>query len=479
MKNSSVTRTEKDSMGEMTVSADSLYGASTQRAVLNFPVSGSPVPAAVIHAYGHLKAACAKVNHALSRLDQQRADAIITSAAQIAAGQHDEHFPIDVFQTGSGTSTNMNANEVIANLVCIARGAAIGSSKDPDYLKAGGVHPNDHVNLGQSSNDTFPTAIHIAATLEITHKLLPAVGRLAEQLEAHARDWDTVVKIGRTHLQDATPIRLGQEFSGYAAQMRHSKSRLNRALETLAELPIGGTAVGTGINTHKEFGARVAKELSSALNVTFREAGNHFEAQHAKDAVVETSGHLRTIAVSLSKIANDIRWLGSGPRCGIGELKLPAVQPGSSIMPGKVNPVICESVMQVACQVVGNDLAITTGAMGGVGSLLDLNVAMPMMARNLIESITLLANVCNVFNDKLLVGLEPDLERCAELIEGSLAMCTSLVPAIGYDKSAALAKQAFKEGKTVRELALEQELLPPDQLDKLLNPISMTKPDEE
>ncbi len=475
---SSETRVEKDSMGEMRVPAGALYGASTQRAVLNFPVLNRPVPSPIIRAYGLLKAACAGANRELGRLDEQRAQAIIAAAEEVAAGRHDEHFPVDVFQTGSGTSTNMNANEVIANLVCLARGAAIGSSKDPTYLEEGGVHPNDHVNMGQSSNDTFPTALHVAASVEIHDRLIPAVRRVAERLEGQATDWDDVVKIGRTHLQDATPIRLGQEFSGYAAQMRQAERRLQRALETLSELAIGGTAVGTGINTHPEFGRRVAEELAERTNLNFREAESHFEANHARDAAVEASGHLKTLAISLSKIANDIRWLGSGPRCGLGELKLPAVQPGSSIMPGKVNPVICESVVQAACQVVGNDAAIAAGAFGGVGSVLELNVAMPMIARNLLESIQILTNVCVIFDDRLLAGLEPDRDRAAELIEGSLAMCTSLVPAIGYDKSAELAKAAYAEGKTVREVALERGVLPEKELNELLDPRSMTEPHE-
>jgi len=470
------TRIEKDSMGEMEVPADALYGASTQRAVMNFPVSGRPVPPEIIHAYGALKAACAQVNRDLGRLDDARAEAIIDAAEQVARGEHDHHFPVDVFQTGSGTSTNMNANEVIANLVCVGRGAAIGSSKSADYLEQGGVHPNDHVNMGQSSNDTFPTAIHVAAAVRIREALMPAVRRVAERLETQAQQWDRIVKIGRTHLQDATPIRLGQEFSGYASQMRHADARLAHALQSLCELAQGGTAVGTGINTHPEFGARVAKRLADRFSLPFREAENHFEAQHAKDAVVEASGALKTLAVSLSKIASDIRLMGMGPRCGIGELNLPAVQPGSSIMPGKVNPVICESVMMVACQTIGADAAITMGAMGGVGSLLDLNVAMPMMADNLLSSINNLANACAMMHDKLLEGLEPDEERCKELIEQSLAMCTSLAPAIGYDKAAALAKKAFTEGRTVREVAESENVLPKDELERLLDPEAMTHP---
>lgn len=486
-------------MGEMEVPSVALYGASTQRAVLNFPMSGRPVPDGIIKAYALLKAACASVNNRLGRLDDDRTKRIIEACHEIrdglaAFGGLPTHFPVDIFQTGSGTSTNMNVNEVVANIICVRMHKPIGSSKDAAYLKSGGVHPNDHVNMGQSSNDTFPTAMHIAAAVQIQTELLPAVKKIAEKLDAQAKAWDKIVKIGRTHLQDATPIRLGQEFSGYAAQMRQAMERLHRALHTLGELPIGGTAVGTGINAHEQFGALVAAELTSQTafggggGIHFREAQNHFEAQHAKDAMVEASGHLRTIAVSLSKIANDIRWLGSGPRCGIGELVLPAVQPGSSIMPGKVNPVICEAVIMAACQVIGNDHAVTLGGLGGVGSLLDLNVAMPMMGANVLDSIHLLTRSCHVFTDNLLEGLKPDEARCQGLIEGSLAMCTSLVPVIGYDKSAALAKDAFKQGKTVRQLAIETLVGTPDiagkkltkeSLDEYLNPWSMTLPGGE
>jgi fumarate hydratase class II len=489
----STTRIEQDTMGPMEVPADVLYGASTQRAVLNFPVSGRHVPDEVLRSYAILKAACARVNHSLGRLDDGRTAAIEEACREIQDGLVSfgglaRHFPVDTFQTGSGTSTNMNANEVIANLVCVRRHKPIGSSKDAAYLKEGGVHPNDHVNMGQSSNDTFPTAMHIAAAVMIKNELLPAIGELATQLEAHAKAWDSIVKIGRTHLQDATPIRLGQEFSGYAAQMRHAEERLHRALHALGELAIGGTAVGTGINCHEQFGSLVASELTRLTGIHFREAMNHFEAQHAKDAYVEASGHLKTIAVSLSKIANDIRWLGSGPRCGIGELVLPAVQPGSSIMPGKTNPVICEALIMVCCQVVGNDATITYGGFGGVGSLLDLNVAMPVMAAAMLDSIGLLARGVRMFNENLLKGLKPDEARCKSLIEGSLAMCTSLVPVIGYDASAALAKNAFKQGKTVRQLAYETVVGQPDKagksitkedIDSYLNPWSMTLPGGE
>jgi fumarate hydratase class II len=480
-------------MGEMHVPADVLYGASTQRAVLNFPVSGRTVSDGVLKAYAILKAACARVNNGLNRLDAPRTNAIVEACREIqdglpAFGGLPKHFPVDIYQTGSGTSTNMNANEVIANLVCVRKHQPIGRSKDPEWIKQGGVHPNDHVNMGQSSNDTFPTAMHIAASIAIQNSLLPAVRRVADRLDSHAKAWDKIVKIGRTHLQDATPIRLGQEFSGYASQLRHAEERLHRALHTLGELAIGGTAVGTGINCHEEFGQRVAAELTSLTGIPFREASNHFEAQHAKDAYVEASGHLRTLAVSLSKIANDIRWLGSGPRCGIGELILPAVQPGSSIMPGKVNPVICESMMMICCQVIGNDAALTAGGMGGIGSLLDLNVAMPMMAHCFLESAQLLARGCEMFDENLLKDLKPDIERCKSLIEGSLAMCTSLVPVIGYDKSAALAKDAFKQGKTVRQLAYETVVgqndnagkqITKEDIDAYLNPWSMTLPGGE
>ncbi|MBI1370389.1 MAG: aspartate ammonia-lyase [Planctomycetes bacterium] len=464
----STTRIEKDSMGEMTVPGEALYGASTQRAVLNFPVSGQPVPAEVIHAFGLLKAACADANRKLGTVKPRIAALIRAASMEVAAGKHDAHFPVDVFQTGSGTSTNMNANEVIANLCSLAAGKAIGS-KDP-------VHPNDHVNYGQSSNDTFPTAMHIAAVLLLKDQLRPALTKLHKSLSAKAKKWDKIVKIGRTHLQDATPIRVGQEFSGYAAQVAYAIERTDQAITGMSELALGGTAVGTGLNTHPKFSGLVCDTLSKMTKVRFREARNHFEAQATRDAVVEASGMLKTIAVSFSKIANDIRWLGSGPRCGVGELILPAIQPGSSIMPGKVNPVICESVVQVACQVIGNDAAITYGGFGGVGSLIDLNVAMPMISRNLNESIKLLARAADVFRENLIDGLEVDRKRCAELIEQSLAMCTSLAPVIGYDNAAAIAKQAHKEGKTVRQVALEKGVLDPKKLDELLDPMSMTEP---
>ena len=468
-------RIEKDSMGEMQVPDWAFWGASTQRAVDNFPIAHRSVPAEIVHAFGHLKAACAKVNLDLGKLDAKRAAAIIAAADEVARGEHDQHFVVDVYQTGSGTSSNMNANEVIANLANQKLGFGIGAKGEE-----GAVHPNDHVNMGQSSNDTFPTAMHIAAAQAIDDRLYPALLRLSEILEARAAAWDGIVKIGRTHLMDATPIRVGQVFGGYADQAFDAKTRAACALaEMRTGLAIGGTAVGTGINTHPQFGERVCKELNDALSIEeiqFEEASNHPAAQAGKDNFVEASGLLKTIAVSLSKIANDIRWLGSGPRCGIFELMLPAVQPGSSIMPGKVNPVMCESVIQVAARVIANDAAITYGGFGGVGSIFELNVAMPVMADAMMESINLLANVTNVFVDKLLVGLEVNQQRCEELIDQSLMMVTALAPKLGYDTAAKLAKQAFEEGKTIRQLVKAEGLIGDAELDDLLNPDKMTRP---
>ncbi|MCP3905203.1 MAG: class II fumarate hydratase [Planctomycetes bacterium] len=478
------TRTERDSMGEMTVPEHVLYGASTQRAVLNFPVAQRPLPPEVVHAFALLKRACAEANLALGKLDEHRARLIIDACNDLVAGLDGsdstlgtgaaavmEHFPVDVFQTGSGTSTNMNANEVLSNLACRAEGQPIGA-KDP-------VHPNDHVNMGQSSNDTFPTAMQVAAAVSIDRVLVGAMNRLADALDEKARVWNDVVKTGRTHLMDATPITVGQEFSGFAAQARYAASRARRAMMSLAEnLPIGGTAVGTGINTHPKFAGLVAKSLADATGVAFAEADNHFEAQSTRDCVVAASGELRTIAVSLSKIANDIRWLGSGPRCGLFELSLPATQPGSSIMPGKVNPVMCESVMQVACQVIGNDVAITTGGLGGVGSLLQLNVAMPMMAHNLIESINLLARVADTFEERCIRDLELNTDIANGMVEKSLMLGTALAPELGYDEAARVVKSAFASGQTVREYVLEHGLVAADRLDQLLDVSSMTHPSE-
>jgi fumarate hydratase, class II len=465
-------RIERDTMGEMHVPASALYGASTARAVDNFPIAHEPIPAAVIHAFGHLKAACALANLELHKLDEKLAKAIIAASEAVAAGEHDDQFPVDIYQTGSGTSTNTNANEVIANLANQELGFGVGAKG-----KAGAVHPNDHVNMGQSSNDTFPTAMHIAATDAIARDLIPALQRLHSALAAKATEWDNIVKIGRTHLMDATPIRVGQVFSGYAAQAEYSVIRASRALKRLEEnMPIGGTAVGTGINTHPHFAAKVCVALSNKLGATYTEANNHPEAQAAKDSFVEAHGELKTIAVSLSKIASDIRLLGSGPRCGVFELSLPATQPGSSIMPGKVNPVICESAIQVACRVLGNDATVTAAAFGGVGSLFELNVAMPVMIDAFLESVKLLANVSNVMVDKLLTGLEVNEERCRQLIEQSLMMVTALAPQIGYEKAASFAKQAFESGKTIRELCREQKVLPDKDLDEALDPWKMTEP---
>jgi fumarate hydratase, class II len=459
------TRPEKDSMGTMDVPFDALYGATTQRAVLNFPVSGYRFGRPLIRALGLIKWAAAQANRDLSRLDPERARLIVQAAEEVIDGTLDRHFPIDIFQTGSGTSTNMNANEVIANRVSQIADKPIGS-KDP-------VHPNDHVNMGQSSNDVIPTAIHIAVGESIKNDLMPALEHLQRGLEAKTQEFWDVIKIGRTHLMDATPVRLGQEFSGYAKQIEHGKLRAGNAIAAVEELALGGTAVGTGLNTHPEFAGRVMGYLWNRSGIAFREARNHFEAQAAKDGLVEASGELRTLAVSLFKIANDIRWLSSGPRCGIGEIQLPATQPGSSIMPGKVNPVMCESVVQVAAQVFGND---TTVCWGGANGNLELNVMMPVMAYNTLESIRLLANVVRAFQDKCVSGITANRERCNELVEYSMAMVTSLAPIIGYDRAAEIAKESAKTGKTVREICRDQQVLPEADLNRALDPIEMTKP---
>jgi len=458
-------RIEKDSMGEMNVPAGAYWGAQTQRAVENFPISGYRFPRPFIAAMGLIKQTAAKVNRALEKLDGRTAELIAKAAQEVIEGKLDDNFVLDIFQTGSGTSTNMNANEVISNRAIELAGGVIGS-RDP-------VHPNDHVNMGQSSNDVIPTAIHVSLAESIRSDLIPALSHLGKQLAQKAQAFDEIVKIGRTHLQDATPVRLGQEFAGFARQAELSVLRANKAVKALRELPIGGTAVGTGINTHPEFDRRMCAALSEATGIEFVKAEDHFEAQAAKDAVCEASGQLKTIAVSLTKIASDIRMLGSGPRCGIGELKLPAVQPGSSIMPGKVNPVMSEMIIQVAAQVIGNDTAVTIGCRDGH---YELNVMMPMMAHNVLESVRLLATGARVFADRCVSDIEANEERCAELIEGSLAMCTSLVPFIGYDKSAAIAKEAFATGKTVRQVAREQNVLSDEELNKALNPKSMTQP---
>ncbi len=463
---SEATRTEKDSMGPMAVPAHALWGASTQRAVKNFPVSGYRFGRRFIRALGLIKQAAAEINARLGTLPPDKGDLIIRAAQDVVEGRLDEHFVVDVFQTGSGTSTNMNANEVIANRAIQLAGGVIGS-KDP-------VHPNDHVNQSQSSNDVIPTAMHVAAGEALKCDLIPALEHLATALERKAMAFEEVVKIGRTHLQDATPIRLGQEFSGYAAQVRLGVERARRAILALRELPIGGTAVGTGINAHKDFGGAVAAILSRRTGIDLVEAANHFESQHAKDGFIEASGLLRTAALSLGKVANDIRLLGCGPRCGIAEIKIPPVQPGSSIMPGKVNPVMCEMMLQAVAHVVGADAAITHA--GATMGSLDLHVGMPIMAHHFLEAVRILSKAAAVFADRCVEGLEADTQRAAQLVEQSLAMCTSLAPVIGYDRAAEIAKRAHATGKTVREIATEEQVLPPERLDALLNAMTMTQP---
>ena len=463
-------RTETDSMGEVKVPKHAYYGAQTQRAVENFPISGIGFPKRFIRALALIKHAAAAVNEELGLLEGTKADAIRKAAAEIMEGKHDKEFVVDIFQTGSGTSTNMNANEVIANRALELLGKARGSKE---------IHPNDHVNMSQSSNDVIPTAIHVAALEAIERDLLPALETLHQALKRKADEFDSIVKIGRTHLADATPIRLGQEFSGYARQVELSIQRIKTAATGLEELALGGTAVGTGINAHPEFAQRVIKKISAMTRLGFREAKNHFEAQAAKDAAVHVSGSLKTLAVSLTKIANDLRWLSSGPRCGIGEISLPDTQPGSSIMPGKVNPVMCESVLQVAAHVIGCDATITI--CGQAGNF-ELNVMMPIMTLRLLEAIEFSANVIKAFTEKCVVGIEANKERCNELVEQSLAMVTALAPVVGYDAAAKIAKEAFATGKTVREVALAHQVLPPERLSKILDPWRMTEagiPDKE
>jgi fumarate hydratase class II len=457
-------RRERDTMGEVELPSEALYGAQTARAVENFPVSGRTIGREMIRALGLVKLSAARVNADLGKLDDELAGAIEKAAGEVVRGDLDEHFPVDTFQTGSGTSSNMNANEVIANRAILILGGEVGS-KSP-------VHPNDHVNLGQSSNDVFPTAIHIAAVTSVDGRLLPGLKRLQAELAAKAKGFDDIVKVGRTHLQDAVPIRLGQEFSAFASQIEHGIGHLESAAGDLLELPIGGTAVGTGINTHPEFGSRMAAKLSEMTGARFVEASNRFEAQSARDAAVRVSGALKALAVSLIKIADDIRWLASGPRCGLGELRIPAVQPGSSAMPGKVNPVIAESVIQAACQVIGNDAAISVAGLYGN---FQLNTMQPLIARNLLEQIALLANATAIFTDKLISGIEPDRERLAATAERSLSLATALVPRIGYERAAEIARRAEAEDRSVREVAAEEGLMAEEELDRLLDPESMTR----
>ena len=458
-------RIEKDSMGEMHIPSNCLYGAQTERARRNFPISNLQFGRGFIQALGAIKLAASKVNQELGLLDHEIGAVIEQAAEEAMAGDLDEHFVLDIFQTGSGTSTNMNANEVIANRAIQLVGGEVGS-RIP-------VHPNDHVNMGQSSNDVIPTALHVSALVAIERELLPALCVLHDALTDKAEEFDDVVKAARTHLQDATPIRLGQEFGGYASQVANGIRRVESARESLSELAIGGTAVGTGINTHAEFGSRVARVLSELFDIDFKEASNHFEAQSARDAVVEASGSLRTVAVSLMKIANDLRWLSSGPRTGLGEIALPAVQPGSSIMPGKVNPVMAESLCQVCAQVIGNDAAIVIGGQSGS---LELNVMIPVMAHNLLESIQILSTVCSEFTDRCVCGITADEEQGRHNAEATAALATALAPVIGYDKAAELAKRSLKENRTLRELVMEEGLVDKDEIDRILDFRAMTEP---
>jgi fumarate hydratase class II len=457
-------RVETDSLGKVAVPAHAYWGAQTQRAVENFPISGVRMPRRIIRALGLVKKAYADLNRERGDLDAKISEAIAAAAGEVVEGKLDEHFPLDIFQTGSGTSSNMNANEVIANRAAEVLGFERGAKK---------VHPNDHVNKGQSSNDVFPSAIHIAALEGIERDLLPALRRLHAALDRKAREFDDIVKIGRTHLMDAVPVRLGQEFSGYAAQVAQGIRRLEACRERLAELALGGTAVGTGINAPPGLAQAVIARLAKETDLPFRQAGNLFEALAAKDAVVEASGALKAVACGLNKIANDIRWLGSGPRCGIGEVRLPELQPGSSIMPGKVNPVMPEMLRMVCAQVVGNDAAVTVGGMSGD---FELNVMMPVMAQALLQSIDILARGSVAFTEKCVEGLEADRKRCEEMIERSLMMVTALAPRIGYDAAAKLAQEAYRTGRAIRDLARERGLVPEAELERLLDPRGMTGP---
>jgi fumarate hydratase class II len=474
-------RVEKDSMGEVNVPARAYYGAQTQRAVDNFPISGRPLPKRLIHALGLVKIAAATANRDVGKLKPDLADAIIKAAREVAGGKLDDQFPIDVYQTGSGTSSNMNANEVISNRAIELTGGDRFQAKKP-------IHPNDHVNMGQSTNDMFPTAIHVAVGVAIAKELVPALKRFQSVLADKAKAWDDIIKIGRTHLADATPIRLGQEFSGYARQLELSVERAERALAAVRELPAGGTAVGTGINTHPEFGRRVAAALASETGVPFVEAKNHFEANANRDGLVECSALLRTIAVTLFSVANNIRWLGSGPRCGFYEIMLPDRQPGSSIMPGKVNPVMSESMMQLCARVIGNDQCVAFS--GATGGQFELNIMMPVMGLAAVESVELLAHGTTAFVDFCALEMEANRPACEKQVEWSMAMVTSLNPLIGYDAAAAVAKEAFKAGKTVRELCREKiragtlkkkdggQVVTEAELTAALDPRRMTEPEK-
>ncbi len=462
-KDTSKTRIERDSMGQMEVPEEAYYGASTMRAVLNFPISDLRFPRSFIRALGLVKQAAAQTNMELGLLDPQIGDAVVKAAQEVVDGALDDHFLLDIFQTGSGTSTNTNANEVIAN-----RGTELLGGDRGSRL----VHPNDHVNMCQSSNDVIPTAIHIAALASIKDDLIPALQGMRKALEAKAEEFWPIIKTGRTHLQDATPVRLGQEFIGYAGQVERAILRLDHAMEDLSEVALGVTAVGTGVNAHQEFSTRTCARLSKQVGLTVRETENHFQAQNSLDGVVEASGVLRTVATSMYKIANDIRWLGSGPRAGIGEITLPEVQPGSSIMPGKVNPVIAESVIQVVAQVIGNDATI---AMSGQGGYFELNMMMPVAAYNILQSASLLATSATNFTEQCVIGIGAT-NAGPDLVERGLMLGTALAPAIGYDKAASIAKQAAKDGRTIREVAREEAGLSEEDLILLLKPEKMTEP---
>jgi fumarate hydratase class II len=458
-------RIEKDSMGPVNVPKEAYYGAQTQRAIENFPISGWRFQREMIYALGLIKYGAAKVNAELGLLKGRMAKAIQKASDEVMGGKWDAEFVVDIFQTGSGTSTNMNANELIANRANEILGGRKGTYQP--------IHPNNHVNLGQSSNDVFPSCIHIASMILLRERLLPALEGLQKALKKKGKQFHPVLKIGRTHLQDATPVRLGQEFGGYAQQVASGTRRIRNTFESLSQLPLGGTAVGTGINTHPLFARKVIPIIRRKTGYPFQEAVDHFEAQGARDALVEMSGALKTASVSLIKIANDIRWVGSGPRCGIGEIHLPETQPGSSIMPGKVNPVIAESLIQVCAQVIGNDAAIT---LGGLSGNFELNVMMPLIAHNLLQSIRLLASAVDNFSKRCIEGIEADRERCEEMIEKSLALATALTPKIGYDEAARIAKKAYAQKKTIRQVVDEEGILSKEELNRWLDPRSMTAP---
>ncbi|MFT4922695.1 MAG: fumarate hydratase class II [Haloarculaceae archaeon] len=456
-------RTERDSLGEMQVPADAYWGAQTQRAIGNFPISDETFGRRFVRALGVVKKAAARANLDLGSIPEDKAECILDAADEVIAGEHDDQFPVDVFQTGSGTSSNMNANEVIANRATELYGGEIGTRE---------IHPNDHVNYGQSSNDVIPTAMHVASAEAVEKDLLPALETLRDALEAKEAEFDDVVKTGRTHLQDATPITLGQEFSGYRTQVEKGIARAESALPRLQELALGGTAVGTGLNTHPEFPEKAAAYMSEETGIDFREADNHFEAQAAHDAMSEAHGALRTIAGSLNKIANDLRLLASGPRNGLGEIDQPENQPGSSIMPGKINPVVAEAINQVHKQVVGNDAAISAGAAEGQ---IDLNLYKPVLAHNFLQSAQLLANGSDVFAEKFVAKLEADREHCEERVEQSMALATALNPAIGYDKASKVAKQALEDDKTIKEVVVDEGYLSEEEAEDVLEPAKMTQ----